>query len=139
MDARGILERDPPRTLPAARVTVLLPYGSLFFAAARTLEQQLPDVGAGNHAVVLLLLRGLQLSDELVAQLEAATPAPIRRASCAPASTQAPHRAIGEGALDGGLDTGNPFGRERLSPLPARTCRVRFNPGRFEIPPGGGA
>jgi SulP family sulfate permease len=57
LDPRGIVERTPPATLPAG-VTVFIPYGDLFFAGARSLEEQLPRVEAGRRAVVLLLLRG---------------------------------------------------------------------------------
>src|SRR6185503_9430873 len=38
-------ERPAPRELPSDSVTVLLPYGSLFFAAAHALADALPRVG----------------------------------------------------------------------------------------------
>lgn len=53
-------ERPAPRDLPSDSVTVLLPYGSLFFAAARALEDALPRLGEARRPVVLLLLRGRQ-------------------------------------------------------------------------------
>jgi sulfate permease, SulP family len=53
-------ERPPPRELPSDSVTVLLPYGSLFFAAAHALADALPRVGEARRPVVLLLLRGRQ-------------------------------------------------------------------------------
>jgi SulP family sulfate permease len=39
-------------------VTVLLVYGSIFFAAAQTIENALPVVDDTHHAVVILGLRG---------------------------------------------------------------------------------
>lgn len=56
LEPRGLAERDPPPALRPGAVTVLLPYGSLFFAGARTLEAALPEVRP--RAAVLLLLRG---------------------------------------------------------------------------------
>lgn len=52
------VEVDPPATLPANEVTILIPYGSLFFATASLFEAQLPQVGADTrNAVALLNLR----------------------------------------------------------------------------------
>ena len=53
------IEQDPPDLLPANVVVSLIPYGSLFFAAAPLFEEQLPDVTAETHnTVVILNLRG---------------------------------------------------------------------------------
>jgi SulP family sulfate permease len=53
------IEQDPPDTLPADEVLVLLPYGSLFFAAAPLFEKQLPEITEETHnTVVILFLRG---------------------------------------------------------------------------------
>ncbi|MGE0126614.1 MAG: SulP family inorganic anion transporter [Blastocatellales bacterium] len=51
-------ERPAPRELPSNRITILQPYGSLFFAGARELEERLPAAENGRRAVVILLLRG---------------------------------------------------------------------------------
>jgi SulP family sulfate permease len=52
------LEEDPPQTVPANIVTLLVAYGSLFFATASLFEEQLPDVSPETrHAVVILNLR----------------------------------------------------------------------------------
>jgi sulfate permease, SulP family len=52
------LEGEPPRTVPPAKVTVLVPYGSLFYAAAPIFNEQLPVLSpATRHAVVILSLR----------------------------------------------------------------------------------
>ena len=51
-------EREAPAQLADASVTVLMAYGSLFFAAAGTLEDQLPRIGAARRPVVILLMRG---------------------------------------------------------------------------------
>ena len=52
------LERAAPAQLTGDSVTILAPYGSLFFAAAPTLEEQFPAVGEAKRAVVILLMRG---------------------------------------------------------------------------------
>ncbi|MGI9616302.1 MAG: SulP family inorganic anion transporter [Acidimicrobiales bacterium] len=58
-DDGGIDEVDPPETVAAHEVVVLQPYGSLFFAAAPTLEEQMPTVtDASSSSVVILRLRG---------------------------------------------------------------------------------
>jgi len=52
-------EAAVPAELPAGEVVVLQPYGSLFFAAAPVLEDQLPAVTARSRgSVVVLRLRG---------------------------------------------------------------------------------
>ncbi|MEJ1088615.1 SulP family inorganic anion transporter [Microbacterium sp. Mu-80] len=53
------VETDPPRNVPPGEILILVPYGSLFFAAAPVFERQLPDVPAQlDGAVVILRLRG---------------------------------------------------------------------------------
>ena len=51
-------EQPVPRQLPSRRVTGLFPYGSLFYAAAKTLEENLPLAQDARQAVVIFLLRG---------------------------------------------------------------------------------
>jgi SulP family sulfate permease len=51
-------EQPVPRQLASRRVTGLLPYGSLFYAAAKTLEENLPAAENARQAVVIFLLRG---------------------------------------------------------------------------------
>ena len=51
-------ERPAPQQLPGDAVTVLLPYGSLFFAAARDFEEEAPVADESHHAAVVLILRG---------------------------------------------------------------------------------
>jgi SulP family sulfate permease len=52
-------ESDPPPIVPGGQAIALIPYGSLFYAAAPTFEAQLPAVtAASRHAVVLIGLRG---------------------------------------------------------------------------------
>jgi len=51
-------EHPAPAELPDHRVTVLNLYGSLFFAAADTLESMLPSARRARRAVVILRLRG---------------------------------------------------------------------------------
>jgi SulP family sulfate permease len=52
------MEQPVPRQLASRRVTGLLPYGSLFYAAAKTLEENLPAADQARQAVVIFLLRG---------------------------------------------------------------------------------
>jgi SulP family sulfate permease len=52
------LEQPAPVRLPSRRFTLLNVYGSLFFAAAKNLEEMLPEVGDAGHAVVAIILRG---------------------------------------------------------------------------------
>jgi SulP family sulfate permease len=51
-------ERPAPKQLPSNQLTLLMVYGSLFFAAARNLEEMLPDVSGTTRAVVAIGLRG---------------------------------------------------------------------------------
>ena len=53
------VESEPPATVPPRKITILIPYGSLFYAAAPVFNAQLPEVTeASRHAVVILALRG---------------------------------------------------------------------------------
>lgn len=53
-----LIEQDAPQTVPAGAVTMLTPYGSLFFATARLVEDELPEITAtARHAVVIINLR----------------------------------------------------------------------------------
>ncbi|GAA1964786.1 SulP family inorganic anion transporter [Microbacterium deminutum] len=55
-----IRERDPIQRVPAHSVVVLQPYGSVFFASAAALEEQLPEVDDESRgSVVVLRLRGI--------------------------------------------------------------------------------
>jgi sulfate permease, SulP family len=57
--------------LPSHKVTVLYAYGSLFFAGARNLEEDLPQVDQTEHAVVMLSLRGhTELGSTFIGVLE---------------------------------------------------------------------
>ena len=51
-------ERPAPRELPSHEVTMLMVYGSLFFAGAKNMEEMLPTVDRTTHAVVAIGLRG---------------------------------------------------------------------------------
>ena len=51
-------ERPIPKDLPSNEFTMLQVYGSLFFAAAKNLEEMLPAVDQTTHAVVAIGLRG---------------------------------------------------------------------------------
>jgi SulP family sulfate permease len=54
----GYEEREAPKTLPSHAVTTLDVYGSLYFAGARTFEQELPSPIGAHGSVVVLRLRG---------------------------------------------------------------------------------
>ena len=51
-------ERPAPTKVPSNRLTMLYVHGSLFFAAAKNVEDMLPAVGDSRRAAVALLLRG---------------------------------------------------------------------------------
>lgn len=66
-DDHRIREIDPPDVVGAGEVIVLQPYGSVFFATAVALEDQMPDVTPqSRHSVVILRIRG---ADEIGATL----------------------------------------------------------------------
>jgi len=52
------LEQAPPRHLPSHQLTLLHVYGSLAFAAAKSIEEMLPVVGNATRAVVAINMRG---------------------------------------------------------------------------------
>jgi sulfate permease, SulP family len=52
------LEVPVPKKVPSNQLTLLHIYGSLFFAAAKSVEEMLPDVSNASHAVVGISLRG---------------------------------------------------------------------------------
>jgi len=52
------LELPAPKQVPSNQLTFLHVYGSLFFAAAKSVEELLPDVGDASRAVVAISLRG---------------------------------------------------------------------------------
>ena len=52
------LEIPAPAQLESHKITMLFPYGSLFYAAAKTLEENLPAAEGSQNAVVIFLLRG---------------------------------------------------------------------------------
>lgn len=52
------LEQPVPKRLPSQQLTLLHVYGSLFFAAAKNLEEMLPEVGDATRAVAAINLRG---------------------------------------------------------------------------------
>ena len=51
-------EKQVPKELPDNQVTVLMPYGSLFFAGAIQFEEKMPASEGARNAVVIVLLRG---------------------------------------------------------------------------------
>jgi SulP family sulfate permease len=59
-DGGRIREQEPIATIPPHTVVALQPYGSVFFASAAALEEQLPKVdGDSRGSVVVLRLRGI--------------------------------------------------------------------------------
>ncbi|MBK7955123.1 MAG: SulP family inorganic anion transporter [Candidatus Accumulibacter sp.] len=60
LQAQGFpVEQPPPERLPSHQLTLLHVYGSLFFAAAKNIEEMLPEVGDSIRAVVAINLRGI--------------------------------------------------------------------------------
>ncbi len=65
------IEQPAPAVLPSNKVTLLNAYGSLFFAGARNLEEDLPQADETQHAVVMLSLRGhTELGSTFIGVLE---------------------------------------------------------------------
>jgi sulfate permease, SulP family len=54
------VEQPAPKRLSDHHVTVLYPYGSLFYAAAKTFEENLPAAEDAKEAVVIFVLRGYE-------------------------------------------------------------------------------
>jgi sulfate permease, SulP family len=52
------IEKPAPKRLLNHQVTVLFPYGSLFYAAAKTFEDNLPAAEDAKEAVVIFVFRG---------------------------------------------------------------------------------
>jgi len=52
------LEQPAPKQAPSNQLTLLHIYGSLFFAAAKSVEEMLPGIDDTRHAVVAISLRG---------------------------------------------------------------------------------
>lgn len=75
-----IIEEPPPKTLTSNSITILNVEGSLYFAGARTLFDELPKVGEATNPVVILRLRGysragatlIDVLDEYVNELDTA-------------------------------------------------------------------
>jgi sulfate permease, SulP family len=64
-------ERPAPPRLADRQITVLYPYGSLFYAAAKTFEENLPAAEEAKEAVVILLFRGYdKFGSTMIAVLE---------------------------------------------------------------------
>jgi SulP family sulfate permease len=64
------LEAKPPKRLPENEVTILMIYGSVFFAASQAMESVLPSPDKTKNAVVILGLRGqLDVGSTLIAVL----------------------------------------------------------------------
>jgi SulP family sulfate permease len=52
------IEQKPPAEAPSNKLTLLNIYGSLFFAAASSIEEMLPKVEGSRRAVVAIIVRG---------------------------------------------------------------------------------
>jgi SulP family sulfate permease len=52
------IEQPPPKEAPSGQFTLLYVYGSLFFAAASSIEDMLPKVDRSDRAVVAIIVRG---------------------------------------------------------------------------------
>ena len=72
MNEAGVpIDQPAPAVLPSDKITVLNAYGSLFFAGARNLEEELPQAEETRNAVVILSLRGhTELGSTFIGVLE---------------------------------------------------------------------
>lgn len=57
-DEGGLVEGPAPKQLRGKEITLVNLYGDLFFAAAKQLQQQLPDVGSIPRPVLIIRFRG---------------------------------------------------------------------------------
>ena len=65
------IEQPAPANLASNQITMLNAYGSLFFAGARNLEEDLPQVEETHNAVIILSLRGhTELGSTFIGVLE---------------------------------------------------------------------
>ncbi len=65
------IEQPAPKQLPSHKVTVLYPYGSLFYAAAKTFEENLPAADNAREAIVIFVFRGYdKLGSTMIAVLD---------------------------------------------------------------------
>ena len=66
------LEQEPPTELPSNEVVMLMPYGSIFFASAGALEEQLPELTdeTTNSVVVLILAMHSDLGSTMLEVVE---------------------------------------------------------------------
>ncbi len=70
-EAGAPIEQPAPANLASNQITLLNAYGSLFFAGARNLEEDLPQVEETRNAVVILSLRGhTELGSTFIGVLE---------------------------------------------------------------------
>jgi sulfate permease, SulP family len=77
------VEQPAPAVLPGGQVVVLAVYGSLFFASAKVVEAQLPEVGPESAgAVVVLRLRGTEDLGSTFIQTMLRYSAALRQAGC---------------------------------------------------------
>ena len=67
-----MVEEDAPEEVPANKITLLVPYGSLFFATAPLIEEQFPEVTEETrHAVVILnLMKAEDLGSTFIQVIE---------------------------------------------------------------------
>ena len=72
------IEQPAPAKLASNQITLLNAYGSLFFAGARHLEEDLPQVEETQNAVVILSLRGHTSSAAPLSACSNATPGAAR-------------------------------------------------------------
>ena len=106
------LEQDAPDVLPPDEITILIPYGSLFFASATTFEEELPEIGEETqHALVILRLRGRTDMGSTVLNVMARYTENLQQANC-----RLMLAGVGEHNLDEFEKTGliNTFGRENV-------------------------
>jgi SulP family sulfate permease len=58
LDGSVYKEQPVPKELLSNQVTVLMPYGSLFFAGAVEFEEKIPAMEKAKNAVIIVILRG---------------------------------------------------------------------------------
>ena len=79
LDGSVYKEQPVPKELLSNQVTVLMPYGSLFFAGAVEFEEKIPAMEKAKSAVIIVILRGrnevgstlVRVLDRMASKLEA--------------------------------------------------------------------
>ncbi len=121
---------EPPEVLPPGAVIVLQPYGSIFFASAHALRDQLPTVTPDSrNAVVVLRLRGSDDAGSTIMTVLGEYAASLREVDSRLAVITDSDRVERQLVLTGTADLIGPERVYRSSPFLGETTRRAFDDG----------